>query len=133
MIIRTFRSFIHQSLQGEYQIIEAVDGKQGLQIAQEYMPDMIISDVMMPELDGIELCQTLKSDPKTSHIPLILLTAKTSEESELGGLDVGADDYIRKPFNLDILKVKFAISSSIAKSSKHDSVERCSWNPKKLR
>lgn len=100
------RSFIQQSLKQEFRILEAEDGTQGLELVHAHSPDMIISDVMMPGVDGIELCQRLKTDPKTSHIPILLLTAKSSEESELTGLTVGADAYVRKPFNIDLLKAR---------------------------
>ncbi len=103
---RDFRTFLAKSLGQEYSVIEACDGEEGLRLATEELPDMIISDVMMPRLDGIEMCQRLKNDIRTSHIPLILLTAKNAEESKLEGLRAGADDYIPKPFNLDILRVK---------------------------
>ncbi|MEL6592933.1 MAG: response regulator [Bacteroidota bacterium] len=100
------RSFIRGALNTDYEIQEAVDGEEGLKLAMENIPDLILSDVMMPKMDGMELCNALKSDPLTSHIPVILLTAKSSEESEREGLAFGADDYVRKPFKLDILKLK---------------------------
>ncbi|WNJ20070.1 two-component regulator propeller domain-containing protein [Pontibacter sp. G13] len=99
------REFIRSSMEGSYQILEAEDGAAGLELALEHSPDLILSDVMMPVMDGFQLCQELKSDPRTSHIPIIMLTAKSSEESEFEGLTVGADLYIRKPFNLDMLKL----------------------------
>jgi YesN/AraC family two-component response regulator len=74
--------------------------------ALSFLPDIIISDVMMPVMDGIELCRQIKSTELTSHIPIVLLTAKSSDESEMIGLDVGADDYIIKPFNLQNLKAR---------------------------
>ena len=82
------------------------NGKEGLQLAIEQLPSLILSDVMMPEMDGVELCNRIKQDHRTNHIPLILLTAKASEESKLHGLDKGADDYIIKPFNKDELVLK---------------------------
>jgi len=98
-----FRKYIRGRLKALYKIVEAVDGQDGINKAKKIIPDLIISDVMMPGIDGYELCNVLKKDLKTSHIPIVLLTAKASEESEIHGLDIGADDYITKPFNTKIL------------------------------
>ncbi len=106
------RKFIIDSLGKEFHFLEAADGKHGLQIAIAETPDLIISDVMMPEMDGITMTGILKKDSRTSHIPLILLTAKTSDESRLSGLETGADDYLTKPFNKNELLLK--VRNSIA-------------------
>ncbi|MGY6649686.1 two-component regulator propeller domain-containing protein [Wenyingzhuangia sp. IMCC45574] len=100
------RLFIKQSLQNEYNILEAENGAQGLEIAQKEIPNMIISDYVMPEMNGVEFCKKCKETSETSHIPFILLTAKTSKENEQKGLESGADDYITKPFNLEALQLK---------------------------
>ncbi|UCH96264.1 MAG: response regulator [Candidatus Aminicenantes bacterium] len=100
------RDYIRDALEPLYQVQEAVNGKQGIETAGQIIPDLIISDVMMPEKDGYELCRELKTDIKTSHIPIMLLTAKASEESVIRGLETGADDYITKPFNTAILKAR---------------------------
>ncbi len=97
------RLYIRGALEPLYTVVEANDGGQGLQKAREIIPDIIICDVMMPVMDGYDVCRGLKNDIATSHIPLILLTAKTGEESILAGLETGADDYITKPFSTKIL------------------------------
>jgi DNA-binding response OmpR family regulator/signal transduction histidine kinase len=97
------RNYIRESLEPEYQVVEAADGSEGIARAMEIIPDLVISDIMMPNTDGHELCRVLKKDVRTSHIPVVLLTAKASEESKIMGLETGADDYIIKPFNTDIL------------------------------
>jgi DNA-binding response OmpR family regulator len=102
------RQFIMLALKHKYQIFEAEDGKQGTIKAIEIIPDIIISDIRMPICSGIELCNTLKNDERTSHIPIILLTAGIGEENELKGLRAGADYFITKPFNLRILETRIA-------------------------
>jgi signal transduction histidine kinase/DNA-binding response OmpR family regulator len=97
------RQYVKNALEPQYNVEEAVNGREGIQKAQEIIPDLIISDIMMPEIDGYELCQVLKSDRNTSHVPIILLTAKSAEENIIQGLETGADDYITKPFNTRIL------------------------------
>ncbi|NIM17319.1 MAG: response regulator [Candidatus Aminicenantes bacterium] len=98
-----FRDYIRGSLEPLYTVVEAKDGWEGIKKAQKIIPDLIISDIMMPSKDGYELCRELKNDIKTCHIPIILLTAKASEESVIRGLETGADDYITKPFSTKIL------------------------------
>ena len=97
------REFIRAPLEPLYTVIEASDGQEGIAKAKEIIPDLIVSDIMMPEIDGYELCRVLKNDINTSHIPVILLTAKASEKSIIQGLESGADDYITKPFNTRML------------------------------
>lgn len=100
------RQFITQELQENYSIIEAENGIQGEEKALEFIPDVILCDVMMPGLNGMELTRHLKNNEKTSHIPIILLTARTNHEQQLEGLKTGADDYITKPFNSEVLLVR---------------------------
>ncbi|MEM9830392.1 MAG: two-component regulator propeller domain-containing protein [Bacteroidota bacterium] len=97
------RAFIRETLQPNYRLLEAANGKIGLQQAEETIPDLIISDVMMPEMDGVTLCQQLKTDERTSHVPVILLTAKAIGSDKIVGLETGADDYMIKPFRSDEL------------------------------
>ena len=89
-----------------YRINEAEDGQQGLDTARDILPDLIISDVMMPKMNGLEFAQAIREDERSSHIPLILLTAKASEESKITGLETGVDAYLTKPFNLKELSVR---------------------------
>ena len=99
-------SFLSDGFAEEYQVLTASDGKSGLERAIEVIPDVIISDVMMPEMDGMEMCRHLKEDIRTNHIPIILLTARTGFIHEHSGLDTGADDYITKPFRFDLLRIR---------------------------
>lgn len=101
-----FRLYLKDHLKETFKIVEAANGKEGWQKALALHPNLIVSDITMPEMDGIALCRKLKSDPRTSYIPVILLTAISGEEQQLAGLDTGATDYMTKPFNFDILLSK---------------------------
>lgn len=98
------RNYISQELAADYHIIESTNGKEALSIIHNKMPNLIISDVMMPEIDGITLCRKIRQNVNTNHIPIILLTAKSKEEDNAEGLDIGADAYLIKPFSINILK-----------------------------
>ncbi len=100
------RKFIALRLMEKYNVVEAGDGEKGLEFAEKYDPDLIVSDVMMPKKDGFELCATIKNNFGTSHIPIILLTAKSSVENQIEGLQIGADDYLPKPFNFEVLEAR---------------------------
>jgi signal transduction histidine kinase/ligand-binding sensor domain-containing protein/DNA-binding response OmpR family regulator len=100
------RSFIKLGLGKNYDVYEAENGERGFEFAKKIMPNIIITDVVMPIVDGIEFCEKIKSTPATSHIPVIMLTAKISEEWEKEGLKIGADAYIRKPFDMELLELK---------------------------
>ncbi|WP_299533512.1 ATP-binding protein [Ulvibacterium sp.] len=100
------RAYIKGQMQKHYKILEAENGQIGFEIAQSKVPDLIISDVMMPKMDGTQLCQKIKNTEVTSHIPVILLTAKASEEDKIKGLSIEADAYLAKPFNKEELNVR---------------------------
>ncbi|HEU5290545.1 MAG TPA: ATP-binding protein, partial [Cyclobacteriaceae bacterium] len=100
------RNFISNSLRDQFITLTAVNGEEGYNLAMESIPDLIISDVMMPILNGIELSAKLKNDERTSHIPIVLLTAKADKDSRIEGLQKGADDYLAKPFSMDELRVR---------------------------
>ncbi|MEI6950473.1 two-component regulator propeller domain-containing protein [Paraflavisolibacter sp. H34] len=97
------RLFLSDQLQPYYHVLEARNGREGWEKAKQFLPDLVISDVMMPEMDGIALLDQLKNDPATSHIPVILLTAKSSVESQVEGLGYGADYYLTKPFHVSMV------------------------------
>ncbi len=99
-------TLLTDTFKNEYKVLTASNGEEGISTAFEMVPDIIVSDVMMPVKDGVELTKTLKKDERTSHIPIVLLTAKAGDENKLIGIDVGADDYMTKPFNQKILVSK---------------------------
>nr|WP_299202100.1 ATP-binding protein [uncultured Brumimicrobium sp.] len=123
---REIRKLITENLGNQYQYIEADNGKTGIKLAQEYLPDLIISDIMMPELDGVSLVRRLKENMLTSHIPIMLLTAKSSFDDKIEGLEIGADDYLTKPFSIkelrlrtkNILKLKTALKRAFSHATK---------------
>jgi signal transduction histidine kinase/DNA-binding response OmpR family regulator len=92
------RAYIRRVLSPTFTLLEAADGQQGLDMALDHMPDLIVTDWMMPRLNGLDLCRALRADPRTDHIPVVMLTAKAALEDRLGGLEIGADDYLVKPF-----------------------------------
>ena len=97
------RTYLRSILQGQYRVLEAEDGKRGLELAREQVPDLIVSDVMMPVMNGLEFCQQVKKDDISSHIPVILLTARALEKHQIEGYESGADAYITKPFSPELL------------------------------
>ena len=101
-----FRIFMRYSLELQYRVKLVVNGKEAWEMMQEELPDLVISDVMMPQMDGNELCRLIKQDKRTAHIPVILLTARQNTEAKLEGLQTGADDYVTKPFNMTILVLR---------------------------
>jgi len=91
---------------GDYQVIEASNGMEAIEKTRSEQPDLILLDLMMPGMDGIEVCKVLKEDPSTGDIPIIMLTAKGDIEDKIGGIETGADDYVTKPFDLGELKAR---------------------------
>jgi DNA-binding response OmpR family regulator len=102
------KTFLQRSLQNRYQITVAKDGEEAWKIIQKRIPDLIISDVMMPNMDGFELCRLIKSTYETSHIPVMLLTALNEKSQQLQGLGLGADDYLTKPFDMTLLRQRIS-------------------------
>ncbi|MCD8319122.1 MAG: substrate-binding domain-containing protein [Paraprevotella sp.] len=100
------RNYVKVLMSERYAVLEAADGQTGLNLAMKYVPNVIICDVMMPAIDGMECCRRLKSEMQTCHIPIILLTACTQDEQRIEGFECGADSYISKPFNPEVLKVR---------------------------
>lgn len=128
------RTYIRKIFENEYRIIEAVDGKDGLAKANEQIPNLVISDLMMPEMDGFEFCKRMKTDEKTSHIPIIMLTAKANIESRIEGLELGADDYLIKPFHKEEIEVRVRNLIAIRENLKKQfSKEVVNLNPEEIK
>ena len=100
------RAYIREQLETDYRIMEAENGQEGMIAAQETVPDLIVSDLMMPKVDGFQFCKAVRNEEKTSHIPIVMLTAKAAFDDKLEGLEIGVDDYITKPFSAKELKVR---------------------------
>ncbi|RXK47540.1 hybrid sensor histidine kinase/response regulator transcription factor [Aquirufa rosea] len=100
------RLFISDIFKNRFQIIEAERGEEALEMALKFIPDVVITDWMMPGMSGVNLCRALRQNPKTNHIPLLILTSKSSHESQIEGMQAGADDFVSKPFNADILEIR---------------------------
>ncbi|WP_299259385.1 hybrid sensor histidine kinase/response regulator transcription factor [uncultured Aquimarina sp.] len=98
------RNYLKKELSNNYKVFDAKNGNEGLEIAKKEVPDIIITDVIMPEMDGFEFCLMIKKDIKTSHIPILMLTAKTMADDRLKGIESGADVYLNKPFDMRVLK-----------------------------
>ena len=126
------RGFLVDELSKKYIVIEAADGLAGIEIAQSMSPDLIVSDVLMPKMDGLELCKHIKSNLHTSHIPVILLTARSSEEHRLSGYQSGADEYLSKPFNLDILLLRIEKLIEQQNRRKEKFTQKIEVNPKEI-
>jgi len=126
------RYFIRSHFDSVYQIYEARNGKEGIELAIKLIPDVIISDILMPDLDGYELCRHIRKDERTSHIPVLLLTALHSKEHEIQGLSCGADDYITKPFDISILQTKVENMLQVRRSLKEKYTSQIILKPSDL-
>lgn len=113
-----FRFYLKDNLRESFRMIEACNGKEGWQKALSLHPDLIVSDISMPEMNGLQLCEKIKNDSRTSHIPIILLTALINEEDQMKGLESGANDYLTKPFNFEMLQFKIKNLLAMQKSFK---------------
>lgn len=100
------RNYLAQQFAPQYRVLVAEDGEEGWQLAHTHLPDLVVSDLVMPKMDGLKLCKKIKTSELTSHIPMILLTSKSSVESQLQGLQIGADDYQTKPFTFSLLEAR---------------------------
>lgn len=126
------RAYIRQHLTTGFRIMEAVNGQEGIDMALEHQPDLVISDVMMPLRNGYEVCETLKTDERTSHIPVILLTAKAAQEEKMQGLETGADDYLLKPFNTQELEIRVRNLIEIRRRLRQRFAEATTFEPEQL-
>ncbi|MDR2948919.1 MAG: response regulator [Prevotella sp.] len=127
-----FCEFITSLFIEDYRVVTANDGEEGYSIVLDQLPDIILCDVMMPKMDGYEFCRQIKGDIRTSHIPIILLTAKSSEENKYSGIEAGADDYISKPFNIDMLKLKIAKIIEKQKRIHHNFKKKIDISPSEI-
>ncbi len=127
-----FRFYLKDNLRHQYEILEASNGKEAWEIAEGSMPDLVVSDIVMPEVDGIELCKKIKADHKTSHIPVILLSAQVGETNKLKGFEVGADDYITKPFNFEILIYRIKNLITLRESLKKNYNKQIEIGPREI-
>lgn len=118
------RSYLRVLLAGQYYVIEASDGQNGLRLAKESVPDLIVSDVMMPVMDGLTFCSKIKEDEVTSHIPVVLLTARSEESQRIEGYEHGADAYITKPFNDHLLLVRISNLLQARRQKKNDEAKQ---------
>ena len=100
------RDYLHKSLENDYEIIEAANGIKGYDKAVQFFPDLVLSDIMMPKRNGLELCSMIKNDIRIGHIPVILMTARSMVMHIREGFEAGADDYVIKPFSMDVLRIR---------------------------
>lgn len=129
---KELRGFICNSLLDKYRVLQAENGEEGIEEAVKNQPDIIITDIAMPKIDGIELTKTLKNSEETSHIPIIILTAKASRESKIIGLRTRADDYLSKPFNMEELKIRIDNLLRIRQKLREKYIRSIEVNPSEI-
>ena len=122
------RSFLRDILSGTYHVIEAANGQEGLELALQHVPDFIISDIMMPVMDGLDMVKAIKENRDICHIPIVLLSAKSSLDDRISGLEQGIDDYITKPFSSTYLKTR--IKSLLQQRRQLQELYREQWSGK---
>jgi signal transduction histidine kinase/ligand-binding sensor domain-containing protein/DNA-binding response OmpR family regulator len=113
-------TFMYEELSADYRVLRARDGVEALEVMKEELPDIVCSDIMMPNMDGIELCKHIKSDKRMSSIPVILLSSKYNLDTKFDGLTAGADDYLTKPFNLDVLRLRMQKMIELRRNNHYD-------------
>ncbi len=126
------KTFLTHHFEPEYQVLTARNGIEGWEIALQYVPDVVIADVMMPLMDGREFCRKIKKDERTSHIPVVMLTALSSRENQIAGIDAGADDYIIKPFDITLLRARVDNLISIRKGLRERFSKEMLLKPKEI-
>lgn len=124
-----FRFYLKDNLQVYFNILEAANGKEGMDLLLNQSPDLVVSDIMMTQMDGIQLCKRIRKDPRTVSVPLILLTAKASEEQQLEGFKAGANDYMVKPFNFEMLLARIQNLLTTAKKQKKEKAPKVDVRP----
>ncbi|NOK14540.1 ATP-binding protein [Corallococcus exercitus] len=119
------RDYVRRSLEGRFTVTAVADGRTALDVARERPPDVVLSDVMMPELDGFALMRELKADPRTAHVPVILLSARAGEEAKVEGLNAGADDYLVKPFGVRelVARLEGTVNAARARAQREELVQ----------
>jgi signal transduction histidine kinase/ligand-binding sensor domain-containing protein/DNA-binding response OmpR family regulator len=127
-----FRFYLKDNLLEYYNIIEAANGREGWKKAVHSVPDLIVSDIIMSDMDGIELCRKVKNNQKTAHVPVILLTARATEKQKIEGFEAGADDYITKPFSFEILQSRISNLISLRKSLREDYIKQFQIQPREI-
>jgi DNA-binding response OmpR family regulator/nitrogen-specific signal transduction histidine kinase len=126
------RFYLKDNFKKKYQIYEANNGQKGLELANRVIPDIIVTDIMLPIMDGITLCKKLKNEEKTSHIPIILLTALSKSDYQIAGIEAGADDYIVKPFNFKILEARIKQLTEKQKKKQEEFSNKIKIEPKEI-